>query len=205
MKRTLFLVFIIMIMTSFIYAQDNDAEEVESTKRNKNIVAIDFGYSISALMDGQGFGIGVLYERYLADYFSTAIGTSGLFYKPGLDNGYLVYDVVLHGRFYPTGAFYPSNILLERFYLGCGFGYSFLQMSALGDQAETNLFCVTPEAGYKFVIGSFLLELWFGYSFYYGEINYPLGSAGTSDIPLEPTGTYDLPQFRFGIIGGFSF
>jgi hypothetical protein len=151
-------------MTSYISAQNNKVEDLESAERLKNIFAINIGYLITALKNGAGFGIGGWYERYLNNYFSVVIDTGGLVYETNENIGFLEYDISTHGRFYPFGT------SIEKLFLGSSFGYSFVQISYNGNKANSHMFFATPETGYKFIFGSHvLLELWVGYSFSFGE------------------------------------
>jgi hypothetical protein len=196
MKKFFLIFLVIFLSVTLVYSQnennDNSGQtnEIEQPKQIKSVVAINIGYLITAIKNGTGFGMGIWYERYLNRFTSLVIDTGGLFFSKN-DMGYGKYDLTLHGRIYPLGTS-PLN-----FFIGGSGGYSFLDIGYNNDHSKSHLTTVTPEIGYKFLFGShIMLEIYLGYAFKFGTINYPKRLTGKDSLDNGIT---------YGILGGWVF
>ncbi|MDR2803505.1 MAG: hypothetical protein LBB22_04350 [Treponema sp.] len=172
-KKTVFAIVLTAILSVQSFAQEIP-----------NAVFVDFGTTISGVLLG-GFGIGLGYERGLSDYISVMISaayigfvlegeTFGSYTRP--DTIYTGISVGAHARVYPLAD------VVRRWFIDVGGNYSHITIE-FGDKADSDLFEIGAVTGWKFVFGDssgFFLEPGLGYTFVFGDINTPLGSA---DIP----------------------
>jgi hypothetical protein len=196
MKKCFGVFLVFFLSLTLVYSQNKNDGIIEETGKNeqsmqlRNVFAINIGYLIAALKTGDGFGLGIWYERYLNKFTSLVIDTGGLFYsKTNMDFG--GYDLTLHGRFFPLGT------LPMKLFIGAGGGYSFLDIGYNNDHSQSHLATLAPELGYKFLFGShIMLEIYLGYSFRFGIINYPEGLIGKDSLDNK---------IIYGIVGGWVF
>jgi len=191
MKKLLIIILMINLAI-LVFSQEtvNSNENIIKQEYPKNILAINIGYLMQAFRDGRtGFGLGVMYEHSLNNYFSMFIESGGIWYVQKNSIERLQFDITGYGRFYPQGT------SLAKFFLGLGMGYSLVNIKY--NKAEnSHLFKIIPELGYKYFWNKGILELGFGYRFDFGEINYPNGIVGKSDKNI-------LSNIQYRILGGF--
>jgi len=195
MKRFLVVLLLLSLFVAMVYPQDGNDETLEQTdkveqqRQIKNVFSIDIGYLIFAIINGDGFGLGIWYERYLNKFTSFIIDTRGLYFTNN-NIEYGIYDLALHIRLYPIG----SSPM--KFFIGTSCEYSFIDIGYKNNHSKSHLATVAPEIGYKSLFGSHLMLETFilGYPFIFGKINYPNGL----------TGIYSLYNgIKFGILGGW--
>jgi hypothetical protein len=144
-----------------------------------NAVFVDFGSTIVGVLLG-GFGIGLGYERGIADNLSAIITAGYIGYKIEKstvivnDTEYLGVSGGVHLRYYPLSE------AVKRWFIDIGGTYSYMEITFDGIKAESNVVEVAALTGWKFVFGEsggFFLEPGLGYRFIFGDIKTPVGSA----------------------------
>jgi hypothetical protein len=167
MKRKILVLLLISIFAVSSFAQEK-----------KNAVFVDFGSTIIGVMNG-GFGIGFGYERALSDNFSVMVSASYIGFTIAgykYDTEYLGISAGLRARYYPL-----SNPV-GGWYIDIGGGYSYIGIT-YDEKATSNIFEAGILTGWKFIFRpGFFLEPGIRYTFVFGEINTPSGSASISAV-----------------------
>jgi hypothetical protein len=191
MKKLLIMFLLIKITASAFCKEADGLNEKQSPNDEtylENVLAINIGYLTQAFKNGRtGFGLGAMYEHSLSDYFSILIEGGGI--------GYTQKDAIKHLQLDITGysRFYPQGNALAKLFVGAGVGYSFVEIKYNNDVANSHLWRIIPEIGYKFVLTYVVFEFGLGYRFKFGEKNYPKEVVGAS---IEN-------DIHYRILGGF--
>jgi hypothetical protein len=192
MKRFFVVLLLFSLILTAVYPQDENDEtlkqiyKIEQQRQIKNVFAININYFLTAYKIGDGFGLGIWYERYLNKFLSFVIDTGGLYFtNNNIECG--IYDLALHGRLYPIGT---SPM---KYFIGASGEYSFIDIGYKNNHLKGHLATIAPEIGYKFLFLSCIsLEIFFGYYFRFGEINYPSGFTGENFLHVENGITYGI-------------
>jgi len=163
------LVFLLLIMiTNLIFCQENE-EEVDLKKNPQKVILIPIGLAFSF---GEQFGFGFLtggaYESVINNYFSLIGGVNYSFYSQ-----YSIYDhrFSLFGQF----RFYPQGNSPMKFFISAQIAETIILISYHDNNAISYITSISPLLGYKFNPDKkrFFCELWLGYNFKFGNMNYP--------------------------------
>lgn len=151
--RTLFLVFLIAVTASWIYAETP-----------KFAISADLGPTLQTLINTGGFGMGVSFEFAILDRFSLVPQFSYSTYGST--------DIVT--QITPGGQLriYPISDAITGFWFSAGYNYAMITRTAAGTTASATVSAIIIDAGYKWVLGGekgLFLEPYAGYGLIFTE------------------------------------
>jgi hypothetical protein len=191
MTKTKSLVFLLSIIAvNSIFCQENEQNVNPEWINPRKVILIPVGLAFSS---GKSFGWGVLvggaYEGALNRYFSLVGGVRYNFF-----NQYSIND----HRFGLFGQvrFYPQGNSTAKFFISTQITGSIVLISYNDNNAISYMPSISPILGYKSNLEgkSFCSEIWLGYNFDFGEINYPENVSGSNSI---------LSNIILGVVYGF--
>ena len=128
-----------------------------------NLFSIDLSYTLTGLLN-QGLGIGLNYEKKMADFLSIKGNFGHMTFLTGIED---VYNTSV--SFSLLANYYPLSNGLDKLYVSAGGGCDFMNYFGSGELPPTSkdiLIHITPQLGWKFNAFKFLMiDVSTGYRF----------------------------------------